>query len=146
MRTLHASITASQLSEEKGFTLIELMITVAIVAIIAAVALPAYNSEVRKTRRSDAMTTLSQDQTVIERCYAANFTYAVPPCTAPSATSLQGYYTISSTITATTYALTATATGPQVADTTCSTMSVNQANVQSATNSSGTAQTGCWTQ
>ncbi len=144
MRTLYASISARAVRRAEGFTLIELMITVAIVAIIAAVALPAYNSEVRKTRRSDAMTTLSQDQTILERCYAANYTYAVPPCATPPAASLQGYYTIASTITATTYTLTATATGPQAADTTCNVMSVNQANVQTATDTSGATQASCW--
>ena len=144
MRTFHAGVASRRLRRTQGFTLIELMITVAIVGIVAAIALPSYSSYVRKTRRADAMATLSQDQTTLERCYAANFTYAVPPCATPSAASLKGYYTIAATSTATTYTLTATATGSQAADTTCTTMAIDQANQKTASDNASNAQTSCW--
>lgn len=128
----------------RGFTLIELMITVAVLGIIAAVALPSYGDYIRKTRRADAMATLAQDQAVIERCYAANFSYAVPPCVTPSAISQAGFYSIAATQAATTYSLTASATGSQVADTTCAQMSIDQANQKTAVDNLGATQTSCW--
>jgi type IV pilus assembly protein PilE len=128
----------------RGFTLVEVMIVVAMIGILAAIAIPSYSSYIRKSRRADAMASLSQAQTTIERCYAANFSYAMPPCAAPSAVSDRGYYAISAESTATTYTLTATAAGPQVADTTCTTMTLDQANQQSAVDDTNTAQPSCW--
>lgn len=60
----------------KGFTLIELMITIAIVAILAAVALPAYTSYVARARRADARTQLMQVAQFMQRFYAANDSYS----------------------------------------------------------------------
>lgn len=128
----------------RGFTLIELMITVAILGIILAIALPSYSAYIRKSRRADAMASLSAAQTALERCYAANFTYANPPCADPPATSSKGYYTLAMVSTATTYTLTATATGPQVDDTTCASMSIDNANQMTALDASAVAQTRCW--
>lgn len=61
--------------DAKGFTLIELMITVAIVAILAAIAYPSYLDQVRSSRRSDAQGVLSSFALAMERFYTANNTY-----------------------------------------------------------------------
>lgn len=144
MRKSHAIGRSRHIRYTRGFTLIEVMITVAIVGIIAAIALPSYGAYIRKTRRADAMASLSQAQTNIERCYAANFSYAMPPCAAPPAASIKGFYTIAAVSTATTYTLTATATGSQAADKTCTQMTVDQANQMTAVDDGSTAQLGCW--
>ena len=73
---------------QRGFTLIEVMIAVVIVAILVAVALPAYQNSIRKSRRSEAFAALSNVQQMQERhrssqpVYAASLTdarNAVPP-------------------------------------------------------------------
>lgn len=55
-----------------GFTLIELMITVAIIAIIASIALPSYQNSVRKSRRNDAMGALAGFANAMQRHYTTN--------------------------------------------------------------------------
>lgn len=59
-----------------GFTLIEVMITVAIVAILAAIAMPSYTSYVARARRADARTQLIQAAQFMQRYYAANDSFA----------------------------------------------------------------------
>ena len=60
---------------DRGFTLIELMVTVAIVAVIAAVALPAYTEQVARTRRGDAQAALLSTAQWLERQYTLNSAY-----------------------------------------------------------------------
>lgn len=127
-----------------GFTLIELMITVAIVGILASIAIPSYRSYILKSRRAEAMTELTKAQTTIERCYGANFTYAGACSPDSPVTTPTGFYTITAASVATTYTFTATAAGAQASDTTCATMTLNQANQKLAFDSSATAQTVCW--
>jgi type IV pilus assembly protein PilE len=58
-----------------GFTLIELMVTVAIVGILASIALPSYSSYIARARRADARTQLVQVAQFMQRFYAANDRY-----------------------------------------------------------------------
>jgi type IV pilus assembly protein PilE len=109
----------------KGFTLIELMITVVIVGILAAIAYPAYQNSVTQSRRADAQGALTQLNNAMERTFTENNTYmpgstaptlgtgaATPPHIFPSQAPLDGttkYYDLSiSAITANTYTLRAT--------------------------------------
>lgn len=106
----------------KGFTLIELMITVVIVGILAAIAYPAYQNSVTQSRRADAQGALTQLNNAMERVFTQNNTY-MPGGTAPTLGSGAGaifpsqapldgatkYYNLSiSSITANTYTLRAT--------------------------------------
>ena len=59
-----------------GFTLMELMITLAIVGLLAAIALPSYSSYIAKARRADARTQLVQVAQFMQRFYAANDSFS----------------------------------------------------------------------
>lgn len=114
----------------KGFSLIELMIAVVIVAIIAAVAVPSYQDSVRKSRRADASIALGNLQMTQEKYRANNATYGTLAEVGGAGTSTGGYYTITvSDNTATGYILTATAVAgsSQASDTGCTAMTLTQA-------------------
>lgn len=74
----------SNRKKHQGFSLIELMITVVIVSILAAVALPAYNDYVIRGRLAEATSTLSDGRVKMEQFFQDNRTYVAGTC--PGAT------------------------------------------------------------
>ncbi len=68
-------MTHKQISHNGGFTLIELMVAVAIVGILAAIAIPSYQESMRKSRRSDAQGSLMSLASGMERYFTQNNTY-----------------------------------------------------------------------
>lgn len=77
-------MTNHNLHSEKGFSLIELMIVVAIIGILAAVAIPAYISHFRKARQADGIHRLMDIKTAQEKYYALNDEYATDLATLAS--------------------------------------------------------------
>ncbi|SFK11483.1 type IV pilin protein [Methylophaga sulfidovorans] len=127
--------------KNNGFTLIELMIVVVIIGILAAIAYPSYQEQVRQTRRANAQADLMELASYMGRFYTENFTYVGTKNALPFAQSPKtgtAYYTIAvdPTPTATSYRLVATAQGSQADDTNCTSMTITQ--------TGATTPAGCW--
>lgn len=91
----------------RGFTLIELMIAVAIVAILAAIAYPAYREHVRRGYVPEATSALGQGRIAMEQWFQDNRTYVGAPCPANTPR-----FAFNCATTATTFTITATGQGP----------------------------------
>ena len=110
-----------------GFTLIELMIAVAIVAIITAIAVPAYNDQIRRSRRAAGKAVAMEMVQTLERWHTVNNTYAGYAGTMNSPSNGDPHYVVSaSNLGVTTYTVSAVPQGAQ-ADDKCGTVTVNQA-------------------
>jgi type IV pilus assembly protein PilE len=138
----------------RGFTLIEVMVTVAIVAILAAIAMPAYSDYMRRGQVPEAFTFLSDYRVKMEQYYQDNRNYGVAGCADVNPPSWAGfgaqrYFTFSCTLSGATaaggrqgYTLTATgATGRATGHV----YTVDSANNRATTQFKGAASTKtCW--
>jgi type IV pilus assembly protein PilE len=143
---------AARPTRQLGVTLIELMIVVAIVAILSAIAYPAYISHVVKAKRVAAEGCMSQYSNYMERWYTTNLrydkdstgtnavTWPALDCATQQQTGLDYQYALTpASLTTTTYEITATPQGAQLTrDTLCGTLKLNQAGTRTPTT------TGCW--
>jgi len=129
-----------------GFTLIELMIVVAIVAILASVAFASYDFAMIKGRRSAAAGCALEGAQFMERYYTTNLTYvgaAIPASDCQR--ELQGHYVVALAASAArSYSITATPQNHQAAkDSKCGTLSVDHTGARGITGTAGSSAE-CW--
>lgn len=124
----------NRLHYRAGFTLIELMITVAIIAILAAVAYPSYQNHVIKTRRAAGAACLSELAQFMERYYTTNMTYAgaaLPQTNCRNELTSFYAFALDQAATAREFSITATATGAQARDARCGNLTLDQRGTKS---------------
>lgn len=131
----------------RGFTLIELMIAVAIVGILASVAYPSYQRYVARSNRSVAIAYLNEVATRQQQYRLDARTFGsladIGMSSAPSDVSTHYTISLSGAATATTFTVQAAPKGGQATnDSTCGTLTLDQAGAKTASGSAGAAT--CW--
>jgi type IV pilus assembly protein PilE len=157
----------SRIRTQQGFTLIELVITMVIAAILAAIAIPSYSAYIQKSRRTEAKSALLDLASLEERYFSTNNTYTnqagnlgYPAGTATPFAVGSSYYNITSiTVTAAvaptgptsvgapaSYLITATpvAGTTQANDSACQTFTISSTGQRTATGTDPNASTDCW--
>jgi type IV pilus assembly protein PilE len=135
----------------RGFSLLEVMVALVIVGILAAVAFPAYQDSVTKTRRAEGQAALLDLQNRMERYFIDNNSYADANIGGgdadeilSSAATENGWYNLQISSTATTYTLSAVPQGAHATnDTKCGTLSITNLGVKSESGTATDAKD-CW--
>ena len=127
----------------KGFTLIEMLIALACVALLASVAWPSYQRLVLRSQRAQARASLLQAAHWLERAASANGSYPLAADVPASVLQIDGQrYKMTVTSAAQSYTLSASPLGTQATDT-CGTLIINHLGVRSVQGASQTAAQ-CW--
>lgn len=133
-------------NQQRGFTLIEIMIVVTIIGILAAIAYPSYQEYVLRSNRTEAMALLSEAAARQERFFAQNNTYAATTDDLNMGGYIAGlrFYGLAiSNVTNRSYTLTATASNaPQTSDSKCGALGLDQAGVKTKTGTASVSD--CW--
>ena len=132
--------------QKRGFTLIEIMIVIAIVGILSAIAIPAYGDYVKRGKIVEAVAGLSEMRVKMEQYFQDNRTYVgacVAATVAPLPPATPNFIFACPTLTAATYLV--SADGVAASNMTGFQFTVDQANVRTSTGGAGwTSAANCW--
>jgi type IV pilus assembly protein PilE len=153
------------MTKPRGFTLIELVITMVVVAILASIAVPAYNSYILKSHRTEAKTALLDLASMEERFFSTQNVYSQLPTDlgytgAAFPVTVGSYYQINieptlwalatapgagnTAGTPATFGFTATPINMQVNDTACKTLTISSTGTKTATGNDPNPSVDCW--
>lgn len=139
------------LNKDQGFTLTELMLTIAILSILMAIALPSYAEHLRKSRRADAKISLQSLAAAQETYFFQHNRYATKfsalRTVADSVLMLpseEGFYAITMTADDFSWSLSAGAAGQQIEDRQCVSFTLTHLGIHTAVDSAGQASENCW--
>jgi type IV pilus assembly protein PilE len=130
-----------------GFTLLELMITVAVVAILSTIAYANYQDQVTRSRRAAAAACMQEQAQFMERFYTTNMSYAGAPDPSQCDADVSQYYTISFAAdpTAKAYSLEAEPkNGQDTRDTKCGTLTLNAQGARGVEGGTAGDASECW--
>ncbi len=129
-----------------GFTFVELLITVAIIGVLATIAYPSYTDFVKRSNRTEGQRELLRIAGLMEQYFLDQRLYtsdlSALGFSSSTVTTENGHYSIKATVSddADIFTLTATAIGSQAADTDCKTMTLSNTGAKTSSPSSS----GCW--
>lgn len=129
--------------QKRGFTLVEMIIVVAVISILSAIAWSYFRQESMANRRSEAIAAITKIANELDEYHADNKTYVGYTINTVISGKLKWYTASLSNLSPTTYTVTLTPSGVQAQDTDCTSLTINETGRKGFTGSAPSA-TRCW--
>ncbi len=131
--------------KQSGFTLIEIIITVAIIGIIASIAYPSYQNQAAKGQRTEGKVALLNASQILERCYTEYGRYNHASCSIQDGGTFNSeadYFSLKAIVSNSTFSIAATRN--KGVDNDCHILEIDHTAVKSSKYKSGTPSNDCW--